>query len=140
MARRKIVVASMMHETNTFSPVPTPLASFRPLAGAAAIEEFKDTNTQLGGFLHVAQEIGAEIAVPIAAGAHPSGYVEKRAYEDMADAIVGAIRAGATRRSWPCTGRWWPSTPTTARASCCAASAWWRRGCPSRSGSISTRT
>src|SRR3990170_4295670 len=34
MARRKIVVAMMMHETNTFSPVPTPLASFRPLAGA----------------------------------------------------------------------------------------------------------
>lgn len=94
MARRKIVVASMMHETNTFSPVPTPLASFRPLSGAAAIEEFKDTNTQLGGFLSVAQEIGAEIVVPIAAGAHPSGYVEKRAYEDMCDAIVGAIRNG----------------------------------------------
>ena len=28
--RRKIVVAMMMHETNTFSPVPTPLASFPP--------------------------------------------------------------------------------------------------------------
>ena len=54
MARRKIVIASMMHETNTFSPVPTPLASFRPLAGEAAIAEFKDTNTQLGGFLDVA--------------------------------------------------------------------------------------
>ena len=52
MARRKIVVAMMMHETNTFSPVPTPLASFRPLSGPAAIEEFRDTNTQLGGFLH----------------------------------------------------------------------------------------
>ena len=94
MARRKIVVAMMMHETNTFSPVPTPLASFRPLAGAAAIEEFRDTNTQLGGFLDVAQEIGAEIVVPVAGGAHPSGYVEKAAYEDMCDAIVGAIRNG----------------------------------------------
>jgi microcystin degradation protein MlrC len=94
MARRKIVVAMMMHETNTFSPVPTPLASFRPLEGEAAIAEFKDTNTQLGGFLHVAQEMGAEITVPIAASAHPSGYVEKRAYEDMTDAIVGAIHRG----------------------------------------------
>ncbi len=45
MARRKLVIAMMMHETNTFSPVPTPLASFRPLAGDAAIEEFRDTNT-----------------------------------------------------------------------------------------------
>ena len=94
MARRKLVVAMMMHETNTFSPVPTPLASFRPLSGAAAIEEFRDTNTQLGGFLQVAQKAGAEIVVPIAGGAHPSGYVEKSAYEDMAEAIVGAVRGG----------------------------------------------
>jgi len=94
MARRKVVVAMMMHETNTFSPVPTPLSSFRPLAGEAAIAEFTDTNTQLGGFLGVARKAGAEIVVPVAAGAHPSGYVEKGAYEDMADAIVGAIHGG----------------------------------------------
>src|SRR5262245_14654360 len=94
MARRKIVVAMMMHETNTFSPVPTPLASFLPLAGVAAIEEFRDTTTQFGGFLGVAQKAAAEIVVPIAGGAHPSGYVQKSAYEDMAEAIVGAARGG----------------------------------------------
>src|SRR5918995_5904686 len=94
MARRKIVIAMMMHETNTFSPVPTPLESFRPLAGEAAVTEFKDTNTQLGGFLDVAQRMGAEAVVPFAGGAHPSGYVDARAYEAMCDAIVGAIRGG----------------------------------------------
>jgi microcystin degradation protein MlrC len=94
MPRRKLVLAMMMHETNTFSPVPTPLASFRPLAGEAAIAEFTGTNTQLGGFLDVAKKAGAEISVPLAAGAHPSGYVERGAYEDMVDAIVGAIRGG----------------------------------------------
>jgi len=94
MARRKILVAMMMHETNTFSPVPTPLTSFRPLSGPAAVQEFQDTNTQLGGFLHVAKETGAEIVVPLAAGAHPSGYVERAAYEDMCEAIVGGIRNG----------------------------------------------
>lgn len=66
MARRRIVVAMMMHETNTFSPVPTPLASFRPLSGGAAIEEFRDTNTQLGGFLDAANAAGAEVNVPLA--------------------------------------------------------------------------
>src|SRR5499425_3771803 len=94
MARRRFVVAMMMHETNTFSPVPTPLASFRPLSGQAAIEEFRDTNTQLGGFLHVAREADAELVLPVAGGAHPSGYVEQSAYEDMADAIVGAVGGG----------------------------------------------
>jgi microcystin degradation protein MlrC len=94
MPGRKIVIASMMHETNTFSPLATPLESFRPLSGEAAIAEFKDTNTQLGGFLDVATRTGAEIVLPLAAGAHPSGYVERRAYEDMCDAIVGGIRGG----------------------------------------------
>jgi microcystin degradation protein MlrC len=94
MPRRKIVIAMMMHETNTFSPLRTTIEQFRPLAGEAAIAEFKDTNTQLGGFLDVAQRMGAEVVVPLAGGAHPSGYVEKRAYEDMCDAIVGGIRSG----------------------------------------------
>src|SRR5574338_505123 len=94
MARLRLVLAMMMHETNTFSPVPTPLASFRPLQGEAAIAEFTDTNTQLGGFLDVARRAGAEVVVPVAGGAHPSGYVEKAAYEDMAEAIVGAVRGG----------------------------------------------
>ncbi|HWN01404.1 MAG TPA: M81 family metallopeptidase [Candidatus Dormibacteraeota bacterium] len=94
MARLKLVLAMMMHETNTFSPVPTPLSSFRPLQGEAAIAEFKDTNTQLGGFLHVAEQAGAEIVLPVAGGAHPSGYVEPAAYEDMVEAIVGAVRGG----------------------------------------------
>src|SRR4029079_18183481 len=90
MARPKLVLGMMMHETNTFSPVPTPLASFRPLQGEAAIAEFTDTNTQLGGFLDVARRAGADIVVPVAGGAHPSGYVEKAGYEDMAEDIAGA--------------------------------------------------
>jgi microcystin degradation protein MlrC len=94
MKRRKLVVAMMMHETNTFSPVPTPLAAFRPLAGPEAIAESEDTNTQLGGFLQVARETGAEITVPIAANTPPSGHVERDAYEHMCEAIVGAIRQG----------------------------------------------
>jgi microcystin degradation protein MlrC len=97
MARRKIVVAMMMHETNTFSPVPTPLAAFGrsgPLAGDAAVAEFTGTNTQLGGFLRVAQEMGAEVVVPMAASAHPSGYVARGAYEQMCAAIVEAIGKG----------------------------------------------
>src|SRR4026209_1364236 len=94
MARPRLVLAMMMHETNTFSPVPTPPSSFRPLSGGAAIAEFRDTNTQLGGFLHVAEQAGAEIVLPVAGGAHPSGYVEKGAYEAMVEAIVGAVRGG----------------------------------------------
>lgn len=94
MTRRKVLVAMMMHETNTFSPVPTPLEAFHPLAGEAAVAEFRDTNTQLGGFLAVARDLGAEVVLPLAAGAHPSGYVARAAYEEMCAAIVGGVRGG----------------------------------------------
>lgn len=94
MTRRKILLAMMMHETNTFSPVPTPLEAFHPLAGEAAMAEFRDTNTQLGGLLAVAKDIGAEIVLPLAAGAHPSGHVARAAYEEMCAAIVGGVRGG----------------------------------------------
>src|SRR5262245_55079041 len=76
MARRKIVIAMMMHETNTFSPVPTSIESFARMGamdGPAAIAELTGTNTQVGGFIGVAREIGAEFTVPMAASANPSG-------------------------------------------------------------------
>ena len=36
----RLLIAMMEHETNTFSPVPTPLERFGPLYGQAAIDAF----------------------------------------------------------------------------------------------------
>ncbi len=94
---QKFVVAMMMHETNTFSPLATPIESFGrsgALGGPAAIEEMEGTNTSLGGFIEVARKVGAEFTVPMAASAHPSGLVTKAAYERMTTAIVDEIRKG----------------------------------------------
>ncbi len=46
----RVVVAMMSHETNTFSPVPTPLESFGPggpYFGAAAAAAYRGTNTPM---------------------------------------------------------------------------------------------
>ena len=94
---RKFVVAMMMHETNTFSPLPTPIESFArigALSGAAAIRDAEGTNTSLGGFIEVARKAGAEFTVPMAASANPSGLVTRAAYEQMTAAIVDEIRKG----------------------------------------------
>ena len=91
MARLKLVLAMMMHETNTFSPLPTPIESFAragSLSGPAAIKESEGTNTSLGGFIEVARKAGVEFTVPMAASAHPSGLVTKAAYSQMTTAIV----------------------------------------------------
>ncbi len=95
----KIVVAQMSHETNTFSPVPTNLARFsgggaRPPEGKHAIEMLRGTATGMGGFLEVCEQRGVEVAVPIAAGAAPSGPVDDDAFEYIAGKIVESARAG----------------------------------------------
>lgn len=93
----RLIVAMMKHETNTFSPVSTDLARFggRGLhRGAAVVEAYAGTNTPTAAYLDLARAAGAEIATPIAAEAPPSGPVQRAAYEEMAGAIVEAVRQG----------------------------------------------
>jgi microcystin degradation protein MlrC len=90
----RLLIAMMKHETNTFSPVPTPLARFRPLYGEAAIRAFRGTGTGLGAYLDLAQGQGAEIVLPIAAGASPSRPVEDDAYAHITEVILEAAARG----------------------------------------------
>ncbi|HEX3917647.1 MAG TPA: M81 family metallopeptidase [Caulobacteraceae bacterium] len=94
---QKFVVAMMMHETNTFSPLPTPIEAFArrgALSGPSAIADAEGTNTPLGGFIDVARGAGAEFVVPVAGNAYPAGLVTEAAFEEMAGAIVAAVAAG----------------------------------------------
>src|SRR5258705_6294359 len=87
----RVLTAMMKHETNTFSPVPTPLARFRPLYGEAAIRAYRGTGTGLGAYLDLAERERAEIVLPIAAGASPSRRVEDAAYSHITRAICGGV-------------------------------------------------
>jgi microcystin degradation protein MlrC len=51
----RLLIAMMKHETNTFSPVPTPLTRFRPLHVEAAIRAYHGTGTGLGAYLELAE-------------------------------------------------------------------------------------
>jgi microcystin degradation protein MlrC len=93
----KFVVGMMKHETNTFSPVPTPFESFANQAayyGADAYSAFKGTNTPMAAFLDLAEKEGAEIITPIAAETWPSGTVHAEAYERITGAICDAVVSG----------------------------------------------
>ena len=92
----RVVIAMMKHETNTFSPVPTPIERFArgsamPREGDDAIDTFRGTGSGLGGFIALAEEAGAEIDLPVAANAWPSGPVEDAAWDYMADRICAAV-------------------------------------------------
>src|SRR5712692_9867868 len=91
----RLLIAMMKHETNTFSPVPTPLARFGhgpgPLYGEAAVRAYRGTGSGLGAYLDLAEREGAEIVLPIAAGAPPSRPVEDAAFELIASVICDAV-------------------------------------------------
>ncbi|MSP82932.1 MAG: M81 family peptidase [Alphaproteobacteria bacterium] len=93
----RIVIAMMKHETNTFSPVPTPLERFgnRGLqSGPAAIAAFRGTNTPFAAFVDLAEKEKAEIVVPVTADAPPSGPVHADAYRQFTSAILDAVKKG----------------------------------------------
>jgi microcystin degradation protein MlrC len=95
----RLVIAQMKHETNTFSPVPTPLARFAhgtpaPYEGREVYDAFKGTGTAIGAFIDLADKAGAEAVYPIAGNAAPSGPVHTEAYEAMSSRIVEAVSKG----------------------------------------------
>src|SRR5215470_9121394 len=90
----RLLIAMMKHETNTFSPVPTPLARFGLLYGEAAVRAYRGTGTGLSAYLDLAERERAEIVLPIAAGASPSAPVEDSAYTHITDTICEAVAHG----------------------------------------------
>ncbi len=96
---QRAVVAMMEHETNTFSPVPTPITRFGRHRegvprGKEVVELYGGTGTGIGAFIDVARSAGMEMVTPIAGNAAPSGKVEREAYRAMTDAIVEAVATG----------------------------------------------
>ena len=95
----RLLLATMSHETNTFSPVPTKLARFcrdgtTLLKGEAAAAFYRDTRTCMGGYLEIARDAGAEVVVAVTASAPPSGRVDGEAYELFCALITEALAEG----------------------------------------------
>ena len=101
----KILIARMQHETNSFSPVPTPLLAFGagngvgPYYGAGALGAMRGARVAMGAFIDAAEAWGranggCEMVTPLAAMAYPGAPVEAAAYMHMCDAICAAVEAG----------------------------------------------
>lgn len=93
----KFVIAQMQHETNTFSPVPTPWEVFGPdgpYLGEAAYRAMKGTRLPMAAFIDLAEAAGARIDTPLAAWANPSGPVDGKGYDRMCEVICAAVAKG----------------------------------------------
>ncbi len=96
--RRRYVVALIKHETNTFSPIATPLASFGhgegPAFGEAARARFAGTNTPMAAYLDLARRENAEVVTPVAAESWPSNKASRATFETLVRPLEDAVRAG----------------------------------------------
>ncbi len=91
----KLLIARMNHETNTFSPVATPLEAFGrsgPSWGEDALRENKGMQTAMSAFIDAAECEHAQYVTPVSASANPSGPVAAAAYDTICNAIVEAAQ------------------------------------------------
>jgi len=95
---KRFVIALIKHETNTFSPIATPLSAFGhgngPHYGEDAKAAFAGSNTPFAAFLDVARREGAEAVTPIAAESWPSNMAARATFEALLQPLEQAVRAG----------------------------------------------
>jgi len=95
----RLLLAMFKHETNTFSPVPTPLARFlrgQPAhsSDAQRLATFRGTGLAIGGFIDVAEREGCEVVVAVAAEAQPSGPASQATFDEIAGQILARVAEG----------------------------------------------
>jgi len=89
----RVLIAGFMHETNTFSKLPTTLDDYRRrclVEGEAMVHRFKGTRNEIGGYIDAVANDGWQPIYTVTASATPSGKLTKECWETIRDMIVGA--------------------------------------------------
>ena len=92
LAKPRIGVASLVQETNTFSPRPTVWEDYTILAGQDAVSSLKRTNTEFAGAFAALRRMGAEPVPLLAAWAMPSGKVTDETFARLAELLDDRLR------------------------------------------------
>ena len=96
----RILIAGYQHETNTFAPSLADWAAFNTgenfpayVRGQAMVTQMTGLNIPVGGFIDAARREGWQLVPSAWAGATPSSYVTRDAFERISAAIVEDVRA-----------------------------------------------
>lgn len=95
-----ILVAGYQHETNTFAPSLADWAAFQTgenfpayVRGQAMVQQLTGLNIPMGGFMDAARREGWQIVPSAWAGATPSSYVTRDAFDRISAAILEDVRS-----------------------------------------------
>ena len=96
----RILIAGYQHETNTFAPSLADWAAFQTgeafpayVRGQAMVEKMTGVNIPVGGFIDAARREGWQLVPSAWAGATPSSYVTRDAFERIGSAILEDVRS-----------------------------------------------
>lgn len=95
---RRVLIAGFKHETNTFSKMGADLAAYRARAliyGENIRDTYRDTNTEIAGFLDACKRHGWQAIPAVVADATPSGRVTAQAFDEIAGHILKTIDTAA---------------------------------------------
>jgi len=95
------VAAVLRHETNTFSPIATPVKDFGrvgptdgPARGEDTFRFYRNTNNPVAAYIDLAEEAGVEFDFPFAGNAHPSSSASDEILDLCSEAVIEAISKG----------------------------------------------
>jgi microcystin degradation protein MlrC len=88
MAKFRIAIGRVSHETNTFSVLKLRLDDFSPSYGEEIFSVYGVTRTELGGFIDVLRANDVVIVPTIAAAATPSGPIVHEDFDSIVDTIT----------------------------------------------------
>lgn len=94
---RQVLLAEIMHETNTFNRIATVKADFETRywhEGAKAASALAGTNTEIAGFIEAAQSYDWALEIPLAASASPSGPMAARDWNQVKQLILEPLQRG----------------------------------------------
>ena len=83
----RIAIASILQESNTFSPVMTRYEDFSPVFGQQAFARHEGKLTEMGGFIDVLKTAGAAIAPVCAAWAITANRLDRAGYKRLVQAF-----------------------------------------------------
>ncbi|MCW5658414.1 MAG: M81 family metallopeptidase [Burkholderiaceae bacterium] len=96
----RVLIAGYQHETNTFAPSLADWAAFTRgdsfpafVRGPAMVDQLRDVNIPVAGVIDAARTHGWQLVPSCWAGAIPSSYVTRDAFERIAEAVLHDIRA-----------------------------------------------
>lgn len=92
---RRVFVAGFMHETNTFSQLPTTLDSYKARAlyyGDDVVKNLAGTKTEIAAFIDACDRFGWQGTYPIFANATPSGKVTQDTFDHVATVMTDCLK------------------------------------------------